>query len=56
MGLWIFEMSLEFPLGLQWEKRGDLRLRVNQGLEVQLDKLIDTRKDEFSHVRMSLVT
>ena len=30
---------------LQIEKRGDLRLRLNQGLAVQLDKLINTHKD-----------
>ena len=30
---------------LQIEKRGDLRLRLNQGLAVQLDKLINRHKD-----------
>ena len=30
---------------LQIEKRGDLRLRLNQGLTVQLDKLINRDKD-----------
>ena len=30
---------------LQIEKRGDLRLRLNQGLAVQLDKLINSHKD-----------
>ena len=29
----------------QIEKRGDLRLRLNQGLAVQLDKLINRHKD-----------
>ena len=28
---------------LQIAKRGDLRLKLNQGLEVQLDKLIDIK-------------
>ena len=30
---------------LQIEKRGDLCLRLNQGLQIQLDKLIDRHKD-----------
>ena len=30
---------------LQIEKRGELRLRLNQGLAVQLDKLIKRHKD-----------
>ena len=30
---------------LQIEKRGDLRLRLNQGLAMQLDKLINRHKD-----------
>ena len=30
---------------LHIEKRGDLRLRLNQGLAVQLDKLINRHKD-----------
>ena len=34
---------------LQIEKRGELRLRLNQGLKIQLDKLIERHQEQCSH-------
>ena len=34
---------------LQIEKRGDLRLRLNQGFEIQFDKLIVRQQEQCSH-------